>query len=162
MQLRQLWSLVRVLKDDTDTLPLNFSSQVAEACNTSFSVGELLVALECCCNTFPGPNILCCLTFHLSTCRKGVSTVHEQSYVDRNLVPATWREAAVNPILKPSKNQSLATSYRLTGSAGFMYKLNKQQLRTSPFERPPNTEISFFMYYTVFEELHKIQRLYSC
>jgi hypothetical protein len=111
-----------ILKGDTETLPLNFSSHVAKAYNLPFSMDELLTELECYCNTFHGPRGIhnqISLTFHpqaFSFCCQCTTVWTESS------VPAAWREATVIHTLTPSKYHFLSASHRPISQTSCMCK----------------------------------------
>jgi hypothetical protein len=46
----------RAINNSSETLPLNFTPHVTEAYNTTFTMDELLAALERCCNLYLGPD----------------------------------------------------------------------------------------------------------
>jgi hypothetical protein len=62
-----------------------------------------LAALEHCHNIFPGPNgIYNQMLTHLPPADKEfLLSLYSHTWIE-NLVPSTWREAVVVPVLKPS------------------------------------------------------------
>lgn len=79
----------KLLEDDADALSLNFSSWLAGPFKVKFSMDKLVTALGCCCNMSPNPNsIHNQMPSHLPPPKQGVSVVHVQPYMARELVPA--------------------------------------------------------------------------
>jgi hypothetical protein len=103
----------RVLKEDTKTLPLTFSSCVSKTYNTPFIMNKLLAALKSCDSMSAGPSgIHNQMPDHPPpTGKEFLLSVYSQLWTE-NSIRAAWREAVVVPILKTNEDHCLATSYR--------------------------------------------------
>jgi hypothetical protein len=82
----------KLMKENTEALPLNFASWLTELYNSEFCMEELLAVLHSCQTMTPGPNgIHNQMLSHLSpTCKEFLLSMYNR-ISSENSVPAAWR-----------------------------------------------------------------------